>query len=193
MTEWLHFDFSLSCIGEGNGNPLQCSCLENPRDRGALWAAVYRVIQSQTWLSRLSSSSSLISYPWLHPLVVSSLFHLTMFYSSSSEFSVVRLHCHFNMCKSKHLTSMWQGLSSLLVNTTRSPVLRWHVIPPALTHSRKVSMECFKNDRIPLNSAHSFFFFLASFPSKTLKFPSEINNEGYCTISKDHQKIFALV
>ena len=46
--ERLHFDFSLSCIGEGNGNPLQCSCLENPRDRGALWAAVYGVAQSRT-------------------------------------------------------------------------------------------------------------------------------------------------
>ena len=43
MTERLHFHFSLSCIGEGNGNPLQCSCLENPRDRGAWWAAVYGV------------------------------------------------------------------------------------------------------------------------------------------------------
>ena len=49
---------SLSCIGEGNGNPLQCSCLENPRDRGAWWAAVYGVAQSRTWLKRLSSSSS---------------------------------------------------------------------------------------------------------------------------------------
>ena len=48
--------FSLSCIGEGNGNPLQCSCLENPRDRGAWWAAVYGVTQSQTWLKWLSSS-----------------------------------------------------------------------------------------------------------------------------------------
>ena len=57
-TEWLHFHFSLSCIGEGNGNPLQCSCLENPRDRGAWWAAVYGVAQSWTWLKRLSSSSS---------------------------------------------------------------------------------------------------------------------------------------
>ena len=46
MTERLHFHFSLSCIGEGNGNPLQCSCLENPRDRGAWWAAVYGVAQS---------------------------------------------------------------------------------------------------------------------------------------------------
>ena len=46
MTERLHFHFSLSCTGEGNGNPLQCSCLENPRDGGAWWAAVYGVTQS---------------------------------------------------------------------------------------------------------------------------------------------------
>ena len=57
-TEQLHFHFSLSCIGEGNGNPLQCSCLENLRDGGAWWAAVYGVAQSRTWLKRLSSSSS---------------------------------------------------------------------------------------------------------------------------------------
>ena len=57
-TERLHFDFSLSCIGEGNGNPFQCSCLENPRDGGAWWAAVYGVAQSRTWLKQLSSSSS---------------------------------------------------------------------------------------------------------------------------------------
>ena len=57
-TERLHFHFSLPCIGEGNGNPLQCSCLENPRDRGAWWAAVCGVTQSWTWLKRLSSSSS---------------------------------------------------------------------------------------------------------------------------------------
>ena len=55
MTERLHFHFSLSCIGEGNGNPLQCSCLENPRDGGAWWAAVYGVAQSWTRLKRLSS------------------------------------------------------------------------------------------------------------------------------------------
>ena len=55
MTERLDFHFLLSCIGEGNGNPLQCSCLENPRDRGAWWAAVYGVTQGQTRLKRLSS------------------------------------------------------------------------------------------------------------------------------------------
>ena len=57
-TERLHFHSSLSCIGEGNGNPLQCSCLENPRDGGSWWAAVYGVTQSQTRLKRLRSSSS---------------------------------------------------------------------------------------------------------------------------------------
>ena len=56
-TERLHFHFSLSCIGEGNGNPLQCSCLENPRDGAAWWAAVSGVAQSRTRLRRLSSSS----------------------------------------------------------------------------------------------------------------------------------------
>ena len=69
-TERLHFHFSLLCIGEGNGNPLQCSCLENPRDGGAWWAAVDGVAQSQTRLKRFSSSSSsmngkrLIPAPW---------------------------------------------------------------------------------------------------------------------------------
>ena len=57
-TERLHFHFSLSCIGEGNGNPLQCSCLENPGDRGAWWAAVYGVAQSRTGLKQLSSGIS---------------------------------------------------------------------------------------------------------------------------------------
>ena len=53
-TERLHFHFSLSCIGEGNGNPLQCSCLENPRDGGAWWAAVYGVAKSRTRLNDFS-------------------------------------------------------------------------------------------------------------------------------------------
>ena len=61
-TERLHFHFSLSWIGEGNGNPLQCSWLENPRDGGAWWAAVYGVTQSWTRLKWLSSSSSIANY-----------------------------------------------------------------------------------------------------------------------------------
>ena len=61
MTEQLHFHFSLSCIGEGNSNPFQRSCLENPRDGGAWWAAIYGVAQRRTRLKQLSSSSS---YLW---------------------------------------------------------------------------------------------------------------------------------
>ena len=59
-TEQLHFHFSLSCTGEGNGNPLQCPCLESPREGGAWWAAVSGVAQSQTRLKPLSSSSRLV-------------------------------------------------------------------------------------------------------------------------------------
>ena len=68
-TERLHFHVSLSCIGEGSGNPLQCSCLENPRDGGAWWAAVYGVAQSQTGLKRLSSSSSIMQRMQVQSLV----------------------------------------------------------------------------------------------------------------------------
>ena len=63
-TEWLHFHFSLSCIGEGSGNPLQCSGLENPRDGGAWWAAIYGLAQSQTWLKWLSSNSGRFLRAW---------------------------------------------------------------------------------------------------------------------------------
>ena len=59
MTERLHFHFSLSCIGEGNGNPLQYSCLENPRDGEAWWVAICGVAQRWTQLKQLSSSSSI--------------------------------------------------------------------------------------------------------------------------------------
>ena len=88
-TERLHFHFSLSCIGEGNGNPLQCSCLENPRDGGAWWAAVSGVAQSRTRLRRLSSSSSssgnlylqgevLFQFSWICEMI---LFHTNSFWN----------------------------------------------------------------------------------------------------------------
>jgi len=68
MTERLHFHFSLSCIEEGNGNPLQCSCLENPGDGGAWWAALSGIAQSRIrlkWLSSSSSSSRALNvHPW---------------------------------------------------------------------------------------------------------------------------------
>ena len=64
MTERLPFHFSLSCIGEGNGNPLQCSCLENPRDWGAWWASIYVVAQCRTRLKRLSSKQKKNKFTW---------------------------------------------------------------------------------------------------------------------------------
>ena len=74
VTEQLHFHFSLSRNGEGNGNPLQCSCLENPRDGGAWWAAVYGVAQSRTRLKRLSSSRG---------TVLSNLYVLTFIFTEN--------------------------------------------------------------------------------------------------------------
>ena len=77
MTERLHFHFSLSCIGEGNGNPLQCSCLENPRDGGAWWAALHGVAQSRTWLKWLSSRQCIIVWACIFLFV----FHLSSSHS----------------------------------------------------------------------------------------------------------------
>jgi len=75
-TEQLHFHFSLSCIGEGNSNPLQCSCLENPRDGGAWWAAIYGVAQSRTRLKQLISSSS--SFQWNSYSICSTIGDITI-------------------------------------------------------------------------------------------------------------------
>ena len=89
-TERLHFHFSLSCIGEGNGNPLQCSCLENPRDGGAWWAAVYGVTQSRTRLKQLGGSSSRHTYN---------------IYTSSTRKAV---YCHGSLIL---LQTIWQGVT----------------------------------------------------------------------------------
>ena len=73
ITEQIHFHFSLSCIGEGNGNPLQYSCLENPRNGGAWWAAVYGVTQSWTLLKRLSSSGNYLHSIYFVVCMISNL------------------------------------------------------------------------------------------------------------------------
>ena len=78
-TEQLHFHFSLSCIGGENGNPLQYSCLENPRDGGTCWAAISGVSQGQTRLKRLSSSSSRVTYT----VILTSCWTLTVNYQTS--------------------------------------------------------------------------------------------------------------
>ena len=102
-TERIHFHFSISCIGQENGNPLQCSCLENPKDGGAWWASVSGVAQSWTWLKWLSSSSrvylrhtgefnrenvfiyvSILTYQWIKNCIISIKIkiHLIRFYSN---------------------------------------------------------------------------------------------------------------
>ena len=91
-TERLHFHFSLSCIGEGNGNPLQCSYLENPRDGGAWWAAVYGVAQSRTRLKRLSSSSS-------SSLLISFVLRIFIFYCCFKGTNTGRYHAAIDETK----------------------------------------------------------------------------------------------
>ena len=95
-TERLHFHFSLSCIGEGNGNPLQCSCLEDLRDGRAWWAAVYGVAHSRTWLKRLSIA------------FINGLFHYTLWHLTVHDWlnpqtlgSPVKLYTDF------HLWAVW--------------------------------------------------------------------------------------
>ena len=124
-TEWLHFHFSLSFIGEGNGNPLQCSSLENPRDGGAWWAAVYRVARSQTRLKRLSSSSSI-------PLQLSS----AEFYFTISFFSA-------------HILFQWDwvlflGLSCPPASVYASPSSWYMCLLPSFSchNPYLVSLEC---------------------------------------------------
>ena len=87
MTEWLHFHFSLSCTGEGNGNPLQYSCQENPRD-GAWWAAVYGVTQGRKRLTWLSSSNR--NYQHVYMRVPSGQNYVL--------FTVYHVNCCVNCC-----------------------------------------------------------------------------------------------
>ena len=86
--------FSLSCIGEGNGNPLQCSCLENPRDGGAWWAAVYGVAQSRTRLKRLSSSSSSSKQNKMHVTYVGWLVDLLLLATQGNQVSGIFFSKH---------------------------------------------------------------------------------------------------
>ena len=114
-TERLHFHFPLSCIGEGTGNPLQCSCLENPRDGGAWWAAIYGVAQSRTWLKRLSSSSSKFLPDSFYFLLNSVSCLLTQFWSwlapaVSVVFHMTALFSHGVCCQSYQDWYQWHHL-----------------------------------------------------------------------------------
>jgi len=109
-TEWLPFHFSLSCIGEGNGNPLQCSCLENPRGRGEWWAAIYGVTQSWTWLKWLSSSSgSSNEWEFLFYILTSLVCYFDFLDFSHSKWCVMASGCCFNLLFSNEV---WCGAAS---------------------------------------------------------------------------------
>ena len=113
-TERLHFHFSLSCIGEGNGKPLQCSFLENPRDGGAWWASVYGVAQSRTWLKwrrSSSSSSSKFNMP-VHSMLIISLAH---FWSCCCCFVVQLCLTPRTPCTADHQVSLSFTISLSLI------------------------------------------------------------------------------
>ena len=133
MTEQLHFHFSLSCVGEGHGNPLQCSCLENPRDSGAWWAAVYGVAQSRARLKRLSSSSSSSS------LIHSSYTHIHSHICAHGLEVTIHTH-HSHILTQKTYAALWKPPPTYtqirILHThfkhTLTPIQHIHKPPPTL-------------------------------------------------------------
>ena len=124
-TERLHSHFSLSCLGGGNGIPLQCSCLENPRDGGAWWAAIYGVAQCRTQLKRLSSSSHAVIQDWL---------------------------CHHTFPRTVHTVSVSPHLCPhllflIFLMTVILTGMRWHLMgalscPPLMISNAKILFPC---------------------------------------------------
>ena len=113
---------SLSCIGEGNGNPLQCSCLKNPRDRGAWLASIYGIAQSRTWLKRLCSSSSsnsthfkcLLQHAFIQDIVSKSLVGA---WHCSADTAVINNIGSLSKCSLHFLGDFWvRDHSSLKIN-----------------------------------------------------------------------------
>ena len=112
-TERLHFHFSLSRIGEGNGNPLHCSCLENPRDRGAWWAAIYGVAQSRTQLKQLSSSSSSLFWIMYKNTLLYRLCHKKKAHTASVDFEDMIII--FIICRVQKICMYLVGTKYLLL------------------------------------------------------------------------------
>ena len=117
-TEWLHFHFSLSCIGEGNGIPLQCSCLENSRDGGAWWAAISGVTQSRTRWSDLAAAAAVaVRYPIVRP---SAGIHVMFSYHDYTEIIGFGRKIAEVECFSHHKRTYYQHELSLLLLTWSS-------------------------------------------------------------------------
>ena len=135
----LHFHFSLSCIGEGNGNPLQYSCLENPRDGGAWWAAVYGVAQSRTQLKQLSSSSSssFCQMYWIGTVLSATQLTETAYLSHFPKCGFLRALCSRSrhlftekghstrLEKSYHSFIAWNRFLVYLFNLLWEPLFSW--------------------------------------------------------------------
>ena len=171
MTERLHFHFSLSCIGEGNGNPLQCSCLETPRDEGAWWAAVYGIVQSRTRLKRLSSSRSNL---WYHSVILGS--RLTCGRMPCLLTSLVCYSSFASYCLSAEsvLLIVLVLASSTHLSIEVLPLCRVQVKPDASkTVILKVSE---RKGPFPSFSCPSFFSFLLKFPIYLTDIQSTICN-----------------
>ena len=150
MTERLHFHFSLSCIGEGNGNPLQCSCLENPRDRRARWAAVYGVTQSRTWLKWLSSSRC-VEILEIHP------FAFSPYYSSILRECVILLVKCINRTK---IIMVWATLFQIFVQELK---IFFHFLLQKLSNIHKNTENSIVNLRVRIThllwpSNYSLFY-----------------------------------
>ena len=122
-TEQLHFHFSLSCVGEGNDNPLQCSCLENPRDGEAWWAAVYGVAQSRTRLTWLSSSSS-SSSSWQTGPTEASRGLKQNWQQGTQQMSYEEINGWMNI-KMVHM-SVWIALRFLFQEREHQEMFRWY-------------------------------------------------------------------
>ena len=148
MTESLHFHFPLSCTGEGNGNPLQCSCLENPRNGGAWWAAIYGVAQSRTRLKQLSSSSS-----------------------REGKKSLV---CFLLPLKREKNVWHWQPISSIWRPLAFLPVTLSILSPPTLKTQSFLFSFTWKNVLIDMNfiSCHGACWIPYMYPEKTHTEPS---------------------
>ena len=158
MTARLHFHFSLSCTGEGNGNPLQGPCLENPRDGGAWWASVYGVAQSRTRLKRLSSSSSYLGFLPVHvchhpedPLgwgIPEGFIHLR-----------ISPHCSLHLLRDRRLHELPAQLPSFHDADKTAPVFYTVVIPvlnPVVHSLRNKAKSAFKKAIQKEKSSPSF-------------------------------------
>ena len=167
MTKQLHFHFSLSCIGEGNGNPLQCSCLENPRDGGAWWAAICRVTQSRTRLKRPSSSSSSLLSQLPKSWKFSNVSPLSLFLSFSNMLTVL-LHFHINfiICLPNswnNLLGFWLELHWLYRSSWKEPTA-WFMLSLPI-HEHGTSFHFSKSYLIEFisfifSSSSSYIYFL---------------------------------